>query len=158
MYTKIMVAVDGSASSKRALEEGLKIARLCGARLFAVHVVDRALLPAYAGRADPNALIEGIRRDGVAVLRDVERTIAHAAVNGDTELLETDSVGEDVAECLQRYVVEHAIDLAVAGTHGRRGVRRAILGSCAERFVRESSCPVLLVRGDDAPRAAAEAV
>jgi nucleotide-binding universal stress UspA family protein len=41
----------------------------------------------------------------------------------------------------------------VVGTHGRRGVRRLVLGSVAERFIRTSSCPVLLVRGDDAAHA-----
>jgi len=150
MYTKIMVAMDGSPTSKQALDEGLKMAGLCGARLFAVYVVDKSSLFIYAGQIDPNALIEEIRRDGTAVLRDAERSIAHAAVNGETELVETEGLGEDVAQRLQRYVDEHAIDLAVVGTHGRRGIRRMVLGSVAERFMRASSGPVLLVRGDDA--------
>ncbi|PFH20654.1 universal stress protein [Burkholderia sp. JKS000303] len=152
MYTNIMVAVDGSASSSQALDEGLKMARLYGARLFAVFVVDKSILLSYAGRIDPNALIEEVRHDGVAVLREAERTIARAGVNGDTEIAETE-LGQDVAERLQRYVAEHAIDLAVLGTHGRRGIRRMVLGSVAERFLRAASCPVLLVRGDDAARA-----
>ncbi|AOR73142.1 universal stress protein UspA [Burkholderia stabilis] len=156
MYTKIMVAVDGSPSSKLALDEGLKMARMCGARLFAVFVVDKSLLITYAGRMDPVALIDEVRRDGVAVLRDAERTISHAAVNGDTELVDTD-LGQDIAERLQRYVVDRSIDLAVIGTHGRRGVRRLVLGSVAERFLRGSSCPVLLVRGDDAAHSAVAA-
>ncbi|KWC85364.1 universal stress protein [Burkholderia cepacia] len=157
MYTNIMVAVDGSPSSKLALDEGLKVARSYGARLFAVFVVDSSLLVTYAGRMDPDALLDEVRRDGAAVLRSAERAISHAAVNGDTEIVETEP-GQNVAERLQRYVVEHSIDLAVIGTHGRRGVRRLFLGSVAERFLRGSSCPVLLVRaGDAAPAAAAAA-
>ncbi|RQS08692.1 universal stress protein [Burkholderia sp. Bp9002] len=157
MYTKIMVAVDGSASSRLALDEGLKVAKASGARLVAVYVADKSVLFTYAGRVDPHALIEEIRRDGVAVLRDAERTIARAAVNGETELIETESIGEDIAERLQRYVDEQAIDLAVVGTHGRRGIRRIMVGSVAERFLRGSRCPVLLVRSDDAHAAAAAA-
>ncbi|MBY4727562.1 MULTISPECIES: universal stress protein [Burkholderia] len=156
MYTNIMVAVDGSPSSQRALDEGLKVARSYGARLFAVFVVDKSLMITFGGRMDPDALLDEIRRDGASVLRHVERTIAHATVNGETELLETE-IGESVAERLQRYVVERSIDLAVVGTHGRRGVRRLFLGSVAERFLRGSSCPVLLVRGSDAAPAAAAA-
>jgi nucleotide-binding universal stress UspA family protein len=38
------------------------------------------------------------------------------------------------------------VDLVVMGTHGRRGMRRMVLGSVAERFVRHAPCPVLLVR------------
>ncbi|MBN3744237.1 universal stress protein [Burkholderia sp. Se-20373] len=156
MYTNIMVAVDGSPSSRRALDEGLKVARSCGARLFAVFVVDKSLLITYSGRLDPDALLAEIRRDGASVLRQAERTIAHAAVNGETELVETE-LGESIAERLQRYVAERSIDLAVVGTHGRRGVRRLFLGSVAERFLRGSSCPVLLMRGSDAAPAAAAA-
>ncbi|MCA8150484.1 universal stress protein [Burkholderia contaminans] len=156
MYTNIMVAVDGSPSSQRALDEGLKVARSCGARLFAVFVVDKSLLITYSGRLDPDALLAEIRHDGASVLRQAERTIAHAAVNGETELVETE-LGESIAERLQRYVAERSIDLAVVGTHGRRGVRRLFLGSVAERFLRGSSCPVLLMRGTDAAPAAAAA-
>ncbi|HDR9021171.1 TPA: universal stress protein [Burkholderia vietnamiensis] len=148
MYKNVMVAVDGSPSSKRALDEALKVAASCGARLFAVFAVDKSILLAYGGRIDPDALLDDVRRDGTAVLHDAERAISHAAVNGDTELIETE-LGQDVAERLQRYVAEHAIDLAVIGTHGRRGVRRLFLGSVAERFLRGSSCPVLLLRSDD---------
>ncbi|KVN18672.1 universal stress protein [Burkholderia stagnalis] len=157
MYTRIMVAMDGSTSSRRALEEGLKMAGLCHARVSAVYVVDKSAVFTYPGRLDPNALIEADRRAGVAVLHDAERTIARAAVNGETELVETECLGEDIAERLQRYVDDHAIDLAVVGTHGRRGVRRMVIGSVAERFLRESRCPVLLMRGDDAPPAAVAA-
>ncbi|MGU7774897.1 universal stress protein [Burkholderia sp. MR1-5-21] len=157
MYKKIMVAVDGSTSSKQALDEALKVAKASSASIVAVYVVDQSVLFTYAGRVDPHTLLEEIRRDGADVLRDVEQTIARAAVNGDTELVGTGSIGEDIAERLQRYVDEHAIDLAVVGTHGRRGLRRMVLGSVAERFVRGSRCPVLLVRSDDVPAAAAAA-
>lgn len=150
MYTKIMVALDGSEPSKLVFEEGLKLAKLCGARLFAVYVVDKSILFTYAGRIDPSDLIDELRRDGMAVLHDAERAIARAAVSGETELIESEGIGEDVAQRLQRYVDEHAIDLAVIGTHGRRGIRRMVIGSVAERFVRASHCPVLLVRGDNA--------
>lgn len=156
MYKNIMVAVDGSPSSNRALEEGLKVARSCAARLFAVFVVDKSLLITYAGRMAPNALLDEVRRDGAAVLRSAERAISHAAVNGETEIIETD-LGQDIAERLQRYVADRSIDLAVVGTHGRRGVRRLFLGSVAERFLRGSSCPVLLVRDNDASSAAVTA-
>jgi nucleotide-binding universal stress UspA family protein len=93
-------------------------------------------------------LLDEIRRHGAAILRDADRTISRASVNGETEIIETD-FGQDVAERLQQYVADHSTDLAVIGTHGRRGVRRLVLGSVAERFLRTSSCPVLLVRGDD---------
>ncbi|KWF30496.1 universal stress protein [Burkholderia pseudomultivorans] len=151
MYEKIMVAVDGSASSKQALAEALKLAKAGGAQLSIVYVVDKSVLFTYAGRFDPHALVEEIRSDGAKVLREAEQVVAQAGVSGEAELIETESIGEDVAERLQRYVKDHRVDLAVVGTHGRRGFRRVLLGSVAERFVRGSNCPVLLTRGGDAP-------
>ncbi|AIO30928.1 universal stress family protein [Burkholderia cenocepacia] len=147
MYEKIMVAVDGSASSKQALAEALKLAKAGGAQLSIVYVVDKSVLFTYAGRFDPHALVEEIRSDGAKVLREAEQLVAQAGASGEAELVETESIGEDVAERLQRYVKEHRIDLAVVGTHGRRGFRRVLLGSVAERFLRGSNCPVLLIRG-----------
>ncbi|WP_261523883.1 universal stress protein [Burkholderia multivorans] len=159
MYNTIMVAFDGSASSKHALDEALKIAKTNGAQVAVVYVVDRSALFAYAGRFDPQALvdelrrdgIDELRRDGIDALREAEHAIRQASVNGDTELVETDGLGEDVAARLQRYANEHDVDLAVVGTHGRRGIQRMLLGSVAERFVRRACCPVLLIRGERAP-------
>ncbi|MDG0065998.1 universal stress protein [Burkholderia sp. IO2] len=150
MYEKIMVAVDGSASSKQALAEAVKVALAGDAHVSVVYVVDKSVLFTYVGRVDPHALVEEIRDDGRKVLREAEQIIALAGAKGEGELVETESIGEDIAERLQRYVKEHGIDLAVVGTHGRRGIRRVLLGSVAERFVRGSKCPVLLIRGDDA--------
>ncbi|AWV00494.1 Nucleotide-binding universal stress protein, UspA family [Burkholderia cepacia] len=152
MYTKIMIAMDGSPSSKQALVEGIKLARLCGASLFVVFVVDRSTLFAYGGRVEPDELLNEIRHYGESVLRDAVQAISNAALRGDREIIETEA-GQDVPERLQRYVVDNSIDLVVIGTHGRHGVRRLFLGSVAERFLRGSTCPVLLVRGNDVARA-----
>nr|WP_175802190.1 universal stress protein [Burkholderia anthina] len=159
MYEKIMVAVDGSASSKQALAEAVKVALAGDTHVSVVYVVDKSVLFTYAGRFDPHALVEEIRADGIKVLREAEQIIALAGAKGEAELVETESIGEDVAERLQRYVKERGIDLAVVGTHGRRGIRRVLLGSVAERFLRGAKCPVLLIRGDaaDVPAAAAAA-
>ncbi|MBR8285410.1 universal stress protein [Burkholderia cenocepacia] len=152
MYKKIMVAMDGKPSSKQALVEGIKLARLCAADLFVVFVVDRSTLFAYGGRMEPEELLDDIRHYGESVLGDAIRSISSASVRGEKEIIETD-VGQDVPERLQRYVVDNSINLAVIGTHGRRGVRRLVLGSVAERFLRGSTCPVLLVRGNEVARA-----
>ncbi|RQS20594.1 universal stress protein [Burkholderia sp. Bp8992] len=157
MYKKIMVAVDGSASSKQALAEAVKMALAGDTHVSVVYVVDKSVLFTYAGRLDPHALVEEIRDEGRKVLREAEQIVALAGAKGEAELVDTESIGEDIAERLQRYVRERGIDLAVVGTHGRRGLRRMLLGSVAERFVRGSNCPVLLIRGDDTDEPAAAA-
>ncbi|KVE24880.1 universal stress protein UspA [Burkholderia singularis] len=154
MYQNIMVAIDGSAPSMHALAEALKLAKLSGAHVRAVYVIDTSVLFTYAGLGDPRELLEDARIGGAEVLTNAQSALAQAGVAGDTESIETDSIGDDIASRLERYVEQHHFDLAVIGTHGRRGVRRLLLGSVAERFVRTSSCPVLLVRADEPPRSA----
>lgn len=62
-------------------------------------------------------------------------------------LIETQGIGEDVAGALQREAVRWDADVVVIGTHGRRGLAHAMLGSVAEKFIRLATMPVLLVRG-----------
>jgi nucleotide-binding universal stress UspA family protein len=150
MYEKILVAVDGSEPSKQALNEAIRVASLSHGKVHAVYVVDQAALFPYAGYYDPVAMIDAFRHDGRAALEDASSRLAAAGVSGETELAETESAGEDIAHCLHKCAQRIGAHLAIMGTHGRRGVRRAILGSVAERFVRLSGCPVLLVRMDDA--------
>ncbi|KWK52387.1 universal stress protein UspA [Burkholderia stagnalis] len=149
MYRKIMVAMDGSPSSKQALNEGLEVARLYGGHLDVVYVIDKSALLTLAGGYDLEALVAAMRRDGAAVLHSAEQAIEDASAAGDTKLIETRRIGEDIAGRLQRYVLENAIDLAVLGTHGRRGIERMLIGSVAERFLRGAICPVLFIRGED---------
>ncbi|HEX7683023.1 MAG TPA: universal stress protein [Trinickia sp.] len=154
MYRNIMLAVDGSTSSKRAIEEAVRIASLAHAKIHAVYVVDKSALFNYGGYYDPQALLEALRRDGQAALGQVREALGAAGVTGDEKIVETESMADDVATCLQRYADGHAIDLVVMGTHGRRGVPRLVLGSVSERFLRFSTCPVMLVRGGQEPEAA----
>ncbi|APR39254.1 universal stress protein [Paraburkholderia sp. SOS3] len=149
MYQKILVAVDGSDTSKQALNEAVRVAAMTHGKVHAVYVVDQAALFPYAGYYDPVAMIDAFRRDGRIALDDASARFAAAGISGEAELVETESVSEDVAHCLHRCAQRFGAELAVMGTHGRRGMQRAILGSVAERFVRLSECPVLLVRMDD---------
>jgi nucleotide-binding universal stress UspA family protein len=148
MYDKILMAFDGSASSKRALAEALRMAQLTGAQLCVAHVVD-AVAPFGMGLTYvPVELLSAYREDAQKQL-DAARAEAEAAgVNCETQLLELAGISETVANCLQRFAKHFGAQLVVLGTHGRRGVRRAFLGSVAEEFVRETDCPVLLVRGE----------
>ena len=72
--------------------------------------------------------------------------MAEHGLKCDVEMAETDNISEDVADCLLRCAQRNGADLVVTGTHGRRGGRRMTTGSVAERFLRFSCCPVLLVR------------
>ncbi|MCX4145131.1 MULTISPECIES: universal stress protein [Paraburkholderia] len=150
MYANILVAVDGSEASKRALNEAIRMAKLARARLTAVYVIDQSGAFTYAGACDPHLLTDAERQVGHSLLDDALVKMQALGVAGDSEILETQGIAEDIASCIARCVERRGVDLVVMGTHGRRGMRRMVLGSVAERFVRHSPCPVLLVRETEA--------
>jgi nucleotide-binding universal stress UspA family protein len=136
--------MDGSESSKCALNEAIRVAAFTTAKLRVVFVLDASEMYAY-----PVGFRDVLREDGRRVLEDAQRNLEEGGIVGEVEIVETANVPEDVASCLQRLVLRDRTDLVVMGTHGRRGWRRMLLGSVAERFLRFSTCPVLLVRGRD---------
>lgn len=153
MYNKILVAVDGSDTSAEALDEALRIASLTHGSLHVVCVVDQAPFLPYAGYYDPETLIDAARQDSAKVLEKAQNTIAQKGLKSEIELAETESISDDVPSCLKRCAERCGADLVVMGTHGRRGLRRVVLGSVAERFLRISPVPVLMVHGSEAARA-----
>jgi len=147
MYEKILVAYDGSETAKRALAEALKFAALTGAQLRIVHALDIVAPMGMGMTYVPADLIESYREDARKRLDDARAQARAAGVRCETEMIDVLSIDDSVADCLQRCASVNGAQLAVLGTHGRRGVKRALIGSVAERFVRSAPCPVLLVRG-----------
>ncbi|HEY4803726.1 MAG TPA: universal stress protein [Paraburkholderia sp.] len=150
MYEKILIAFDGSETSKLALAEALRMARLTGGRLCVAHVID-VVAPFGMGLTYvPVELLTSYREEAKKQLAAARSEAQAAGVNCETQLLEVHGVTQSVADCLQGCASSFGAQLVVLGTHGRRGVRRALLGSVAEAFVRNAECPVLLVRGEPA--------
>ena len=147
-YRKILVAVDGSAASAKGLREALRLAKAEGARLFILHVVDE--YPAFAAldgmmAGAPGAdLVPALREGGKRVLAKAQAVAAKQNVKAKAILREM--LSGPAAYPIVREAKKVGASLIVLGTHGRRGVRRLVLGSDAEQVVRTASVPVLLVR------------
>jgi nucleotide-binding universal stress UspA family protein len=144
MYKRILVPIDGSETAARGLTEAIGLAADQGAILRVVHVVSDAYVAAMlAGGLQSEALVQDIRRAAESLLRDAAQRARQAQLSVQTELLEQGSrVGEALVEAAGKWPA----DLIVMGTHGRRGLARAALGSDAEYVVRNSGLPVLLLR------------
>ncbi|NMU91101.1 universal stress protein [Achromobacter ruhlandii] len=146
-HRRILVAIDGSHASDRALDEAIGLARLSHAELHIIHVLDdlsisMAFNP-YAGYYT-GELISQLRQDGAQLLARAAARASAAGAVVQTALY--DDLGLPVRERILEIARSWPADLIVMGTHGRRGVDRALLGSCAEGVVRAASVPVLLVR------------
>jgi glycine betaine transporter len=139
----ILVPVDFSANSEAALDYAVELAGKLDAKLYILNVVGLSgLAVPELGAAMAPTVIDSMIRDSetaLAKLADARRSKAKIA---DT-LLRTG----DARDIIIHTAEEVAADLIVMGTHGRRGVSRALLGSVAESVVRTSACPVLTIRG-----------
>jgi nucleotide-binding universal stress UspA family protein len=153
MYTRILVPVDGSDAAARGLDEAIDLALHLKAHVQLVHVVEPWIMMAPETMPVTVHQIADIRRSaGAKLLEECEDKVAKAGVQVDAELIET-LLGGTAGECIVNKAKEANADLVICGTHGRRGVRRLLMGSDAEYIVRRSSVPVLLVRNQESEAA-----
>ncbi|MDO8455401.1 MAG: universal stress protein [Burkholderiaceae bacterium] len=149
-YHQILVPVDGSPTSEKALDEAIRLAQLSGARLQLLHVVDEF---GYVTGFEPamnyvNDIIPLMRVAGEKLLAYDRKKAMDKGVDADCVLIDEapGRICDHVAEQARRAKA----DLIVVGSHGRRGMGRVLLGSDAEQIVRHASVPVLVVRAPDA--------
>ena len=150
MYQRILVPYDGSATSGRGLDEAIQLAKLTGARVRLVHLVD---VLSFATGFETAAtyldeVIPAMRRAGEKILQEGQARAESAGVKADALLV--DNIASRLSDAVTDQVKAWDADLIVIGTHGRRGVGRLLLGSDAEQIVRTAPVPVLLVRAAQA--------
>jgi nucleotide-binding universal stress UspA family protein len=144
LFKRVMVAIDGSSTSKLALREAIKIAKDQQSDLRIVLVVDVLTL---AAEALPYDLAEEERRAGDLVLQRAAAAARKAGIEAQTVRLEVRSVQDRIADEISRNARSWRADLIVIGTHGRRGLSRLFIGSVAESLIRIAPARVLLIRG-----------
>lgn len=145
MYATILVPLDGSPLSERALRYAIPIAERHGARLVLLHVA-APLLSMIAGGGAPvrDAALdaEAAAEDRRVIERIAKRARKRTAVQVDLIF----RVGRPAAE-IADVATREAVGLVVLCTHGRGGFERLWLGSVADALLRHLTLPILLVRG-----------
>lgn len=136
----ILVATDFSECAEQALDYAVALADKLGAKIHLLNVIG---IPAMGipevGIAVTNTLIESTVQTHSARLDK----LASRRTSGSIETVLRTGDARDLIIDVAR---ETGADLIVMGTHGRRGVRRALIGSIAESVVRTAPCPVLTIR------------
>jgi len=145
MYQRIMVAVDGSDTAERGLQEAIRLAKDQKARLAIAHVIDIVVVNGEEGFSE--TVIDTMREYARDTLDKARKAAQDAGVEADAQSPEIVTSGYRVADKIVELAREWKADLLVIGTHGRRGFSRMLLGSVAEGVVRMAPCPLLLVRG-----------
>lgn len=149
MYKRILVPVDGSPASSRGLGEAINLGRDQGSEMLLIHIVDDwKVATGDIATVNLEAGSRRLRQAGQALLREAEARVRQAGVPVTTVLLE--ELGLPVGACIVQRARDWPADLIVCGTHGRRGVRRLLLGSDAEYILRHTPVPILLLRASEA--------
>lgn len=146
LYKRILVPVDGSDTSTRALVAALQMARESGGAVRIVHVIEElAQVIAYDPYgAYPGDLSKIMHDSGQKILAEAMGVAQAAGVSAEQQLIEAS--GQRLAEVVIADALRYKADLIVVGTHGRRGLGRVLLGSGAEQIIRQAPIPVLVIR------------
>lgn len=147
MYDKILVATDGSTLSKKAVSSAISLAALTGASLVALKVVPRYPQSYFEGglalQANEVGRIEKQWADeGQAVVDEVKKIAELQGVKTRALTIKSDVVSDAVIATAKK----HKCDLIVMASHGRRGVKRLLLGSETQQVLTHSHIPVLILR------------
>lgn len=150
MFKRILVPIDGSKTSNLGLREAVRLATEDKARIRLVHVVDELVVTSSPDAAAfINAdLIDALRDGGRKTLAKAVAAVQKLGVQPESVLIE--SMGVSAADKIIAEAKKWKADVIVLGTHGRRGLRRVLMGSDAEQIIRSTTVPVLLIRDKSA--------
>ncbi len=143
-FQKILVPVDGSSTSAKALDYALQLARDNHSQVRAMHAIDE--LGYLSGYEYSGELVASARKNASELLQKAVVAAQAQGVALDTHLI--DQPGQRLGQTVADEAANWGADLVVVGTHGRRGVGRVLLGSGAEQIVRMAPVAVLTVRAD----------
>ncbi|MDB5742006.1 MAG: UspA domain protein [Polaromonas sp.] len=147
MYQRILVATDGSELSSTAVHSAIELAAAIGAELVALYVVARYPVSYFEGgtslSVEDIAEVEKQWSDkGQAVVEAVRAKAAAQSVKARPVVVQSDLV----AESIMATAAKHGCDLVVMASHGRKGIKRVLLGSETQHVLTHSTVPVLVLR------------
>ena len=140
IFQKILVAVDGAPISAHAADIAAELAQLSGAEMAFVHVIDAELVNAADTGIQPDVFVASAKEDARKVIAEFRNRLPQQV-----SALEFVPIGAPHTEIVNA-AKDWPADLIVIGSHGRGGIKRALLGSVAESVMRNAPCPVLVVR------------
>ncbi len=142
LYKNILIATDGSEYTKNSIDYGIELAKNTQAKLHIIYVIDTAAFASIPMDAAWESMYELLKQEGDEATR-------YAADKAEAEgiVTERNTMEGHPAEEIIKYAEKNSMNLIVMGTLGKSGLDRFLLGSVAEKVVRASKIPVLIVRG-----------
>ena len=155
LFEKILVPLDGSEHSLRALELAIQIAKKFGGKITLIHVysvtVRPVIMPEPTTLTPPGVpvmtptevskVVEATRKAGTSILADGEQKVKAEEIQVETMLVEGQTVEE-----IARIAKEGKFGLIIMGARGISRIREILLGSVSDGVIRNAPCPVLVVK------------
>jgi nucleotide-binding universal stress UspA family protein len=147
MYQKILLPTDGSKLSKKAMTSAIAMAKLCAAELVVVNVVPRYPMSYFEGAvplalSDISKIEASWAESGQSLVDAVEKAAKAKGVVTKTVVVRGDVVSDAVLATAKK----HKCDLIIMASHGRKGIKRLLLGSETQHILTHSTTPVLVLR------------
>jgi nucleotide-binding universal stress UspA family protein len=147
MYQRILVATDGSKLSKKAVSTAIDLAAVCGAELVALKVVPRYPQSYFEGgialqASDVQLVEKKWTEEAQAIVDGVKKTATTKGVATKALVVKSDVV----SDALLAAAKKHDCDLIVMASHGRKGIKRLLLGSETQHVLTHAPIPVLILK------------
>ncbi len=144
-FDKILVPTDGSEYTKAAAKKALELAKLSGGKVTALYVMDKTIFTNVPMDTAVVNVYNTLKTEGNSALEYVKNLGKEYDVEVDMELVEGVPI-KVILEMSKDY------DIIVIGTLGRTGMSKLLMGSVAEKVVKASKCPVMVVRSPEADK------
>ncbi len=143
MYDRILVATDGSAKSKVAVQHGVELAKAVGAKVLGVYVVNEVVVASAVRQlgADKKEIEAKLQAGGEKAVAEIKKMADEAGV-----AVETMVKSGAPANMIVDLARTEGVDLIVMGSHGESGVTKLLIGSVVQKVLYWATCPVLVVR------------
>ncbi len=138
---KILIPTDGSDYSMRAAQYGISAARLLGAEIVVVYVIDTVVLDQISKITHRETVEDELKQDGERYAKYIVGSAQKVGVEA-SYVMAKGRPFEQIVHVAKSI----GADLIVMGTYGRKGAERILMGSVAERVIEYASCPVLVLR------------
>ena len=141
VFTNILVAIDGSEASQRALSQAVDTARLYNAKLHAVYIVETGLFSSLPLDNTVEIMYRVLEKEGEAVLERAKKSAAGKGITVVTHLKQGHAGTEIIA-----LAEQEKSDLIIVGSHGKSNTDRLLLGSVSTFVVTHSPATTMVVR------------
>ena len=141
VFTNILVAMDGSEASQRALSQAVDLAKLCNAKLHTIYVVETGLFSSLPMEGTVEIMYSVLEKEGEEVMESAKKYASEKSITVITHMKQGHAGSEILA-----LAEEEKSDLIIVGSHGKSNTDRLLIGSVSTFVVTHSTVTTMVVR------------